>query len=155
MDNIMRIALIPAYEPEAVMVETAAGLKNSGFTVIIVDDGSGSKYSELFDSAEEYAHIIHYQDNRGKGSALKTGLQYISDVYNGPYTVVTVDADGQHKVSDVIRVCYAAEQNRTALTLGSRRFDGNVPLRSRFGNSVTRFVFRLSSEKKIYDTQTG
>ncbi len=39
--------------------------------------------------------------------------------------------------------------------LGSRRLKGHVPLRSRFGNAVTRFVYRISTGVSVYDTQTG
>ena len=41
------------------------------------------------------------------------------------------------------------------MILGGRKFEGKVPLRSRFGNGVTRWVFRLSTGAKVYDTQTG
>ena len=41
------------------------------------------------------------------------------------------------------------------LILGVRKFEGKVPLRSRFGNAVTRAVFSLASGKKLWDTQTG
>ena len=39
--------------------------------------------------------------------------------------------------------------------LGSRKFEGDVPFRSRFGNGVTRQVFAIASGAKVYDTQTG
>lgn len=39
--------------------------------------------------------------------------------------------------------------------LGSRRLKEKVPLRSRFGNSLTRLVYRLSTGVRVHDTQTG
>ena len=42
-----------------------------------------------------------------------------------------------------------------ALVLGSRKFEGDVPFRSRFGNGVTRKVFSVASGVSVYDTQTG
>ena len=39
--------------------------------------------------------------------------------------------------------------------LGARQFAGDVPLRSRFGNDVTRVVFRLATGRRLQDTQTG
>ena len=72
-----------------------------------------------------------------------------------PYTVVTMDADGQHLPEDAARICAASEAEPDALILGGRKFEGKVPLRSRFGNGVTRWVFRLSTGAKVYDTQTG
>lgn len=37
----------------------------------------------------------------------------------------------------------------------TQRIKENVPLRSRFGNEVTRFVYRLSTGLMVHDTQTG
>ena len=155
MDGNIRIAVIPAYEPGREMLVTAAQLKENGFEIVIVDDGSGESCGVIFAEAAGYCTVLHHDVNRGKGAALKTAFSFIKKNYSGPYTVVTVDADGQHRTEDAIRVCCACESNREALTLGSRRFSGKVPLRSRFGNTVTRFVFMLSSKKRIYDTQTG
>ncbi len=154
-NSSVRIALIPAYEPDDKMISVARGLKDEGFDVVIVDDGSGTMYSDVFDAASEYAHIISYEENVGKGHALKTGLEYIAGNYETPFSVVCVDADGQHKVDDAARICDCALSSPGTLILGSRKFTGKVPLRSRFGNTVTRFVFRMSSGVKVYDTQTG
>jgi hypothetical protein len=67
---------------------------------------------------------------------------------------VTADADGQHAVTDVLRVA-----DRVRLTdrivLGMRRFSGTVPLRSRFGNTLTRLLFRAATGHPVQDTQTG
>ena len=66
-----------------------------------------------------------------------------------------MDADGQHLPADIDAVCRAWRQNPEALVLGSRRFTGKVPLRSRFGNAITRFIFRVATGVAVYDTQTG
>ena len=66
-----------------------------------------------------------------------------------------MDADGQHSVRDAVRVCEEAEQYTDSLILGSRALRENVPLRSRFGNGVTRFVYRLATGLNVHDTQTG
>ena len=68
---------------------------------------------------------------------------------------MTADADGQHRYEDILRVCETAAANPGALVLGSRKFEGDVPLRSRFGNGVTRKVFSVASGVSVYDTQTG
>ena len=41
------------------------------------------------------------------------------------------------------------------MVLGTRSFSGNVPARSRFGNTATRWLFRLATGEHISDTQTG
>ena len=151
----MRIALIPAYQPEPILIDIVQSLKSAGLQIIVVDDGSGAPYAPIFKAVEKSAVLLAYSQNAGKGHALKTGLRYINDNFEEPYTVVTLDADGQHHIPDALRVCDAAEQHPDSLVLGSRLMQKNAPLRSRFGNSLTRFVFRLVTHMRIYDTQTG
>ena len=150
-----KIALIPAYKPGNELPETVRQLYDSGFQVVVVTDGSGDCFKPVFDKIAGLATIGSHIINRGKGEALKTGMVYIKKHFGEPFVVVTADADGQHKTSDIIRVCEAAEAAPDSLILGSRGFDRDVPLRSRFGNTVTRTVYRISSGVKVYDTQTG
>ncbi|MBP3815685.1 MAG: bifunctional glycosyltransferase family 2/GtrA family protein [Firmicutes bacterium] len=155
MNNSKRIALIPAYEPDEKMLALAKELKIDNFEMVFVNDGSGEDKNEIFREAATYGKVLVHEVNKGKGEAIKTGLKYICENFFAPYVVVTVDADGQHKVKDAIRVCEVAEGKRNTLVLGSRKFTGKVPLRSRLGNTITRLVYRLTSGMKVYDTQTG
>lgn len=66
-----------------------------------------------------------------------------------------LDCDGQHRVCDAKMLCEESERAGEGLFLGSRPQSGASPLRSRFGNAVTRNVFHVVSGIKIYDTQTG
>ena len=150
-----RIVLIPAYMPDEKMADVARGMYDAGFDVVIVDDGSPEEYAGVFRTAALYAQVLCHDKNRGKGEALKTGLRYIRSQFEAPYTVVNADADGQHKVEDIIRVACAAERERRSLVLGSRKMEGDVPFKSRAGNGITRLVYRLSTGSSVYDTQTG
>ncbi|MBE5999203.1 MAG: glycosyltransferase [Sarcina sp.] len=149
------IALIPAFEPDRILLEIAEELKRMDLEVLVVDDGSGPGFSEIFEEMEKEAVVLHHDSNRGKGAALKTGLKYIRDRYTEPYAVVTVDADGQHRTADVMRILLAVPAAEDSLILGSRRFTGKVPLRSRLGNVLTRLVYRAAAGVRVYDTQTG
>lgn len=165
------IALIPAYEPEQRMLGIIDELKERGFDIVLVDDGSGEDFGELFREAEEKAIVLTHSINLGKGAALKTGLEYIQrymaygesvrtpegtlSVSGKDAVIVTVDADGQHLPEDVLRVARIAERRKGALVLGSRALSDNVPLRSRFGNTVTRYVYSAASGVRVHDTQTG
>lgn len=149
------IALIPAYEPGEPLLALLPQLKKAGFTLVIVDDGSGNAFAPLFEKAKEYGTVLTHEMNRGKGAALKTGFAYIQKHFSQKYIVVTVDADGQHRVEDVLAVCKLASSHPDELILGSRKLQSNVPLRSRFGNSVTRLIYRLLTGLSVHDTQTG
>lgn len=92
--------------------------------------------------------------NQGKGQALKTAFQFIKE-QNSYGTVVTADADGQHKIWDIFRTANKASEKPNKLILGVRAFTGKVPLRSRFGNSLTKAFFKLQTGVGVTDTQTG
>ena len=165
------IALIPAYEPDRKMIGLIEELKHLGFDIVVVDDGSGKDYEEIFEEASQNSTVLTHPQNLGKGAALKTGMRYINKYLSycetvmtkaGAVTVsgreaviVTVDADGQHMPADVLRIAKIAETRSNALVLGSRALDQDVPLRSKFGNTVTRHVYSLSTGVKVHDTQTG
>ena len=150
-----RIVLIPSYEPQISLVNLVKEVKNFGFDVVVVDDGSGTKYANIFLALLKYAYVISYSENRGKGYALKEGFRYIQSHYRCDYTVVTMDSDGQHSLNDAFNVCAEAEINKGTLVLGSRKQSKNSPLRSRFGNCITRNIYRVISSLDVYDTQTG
>lgn len=152
----MRIAVIPAYKPQESFPSFVKALKEEGFEIVVVDDGSGPNFSKTFQSVQYDAHVIQYEENRGKGYALKKAFTYISEQsYEKNTSIVTLDCDGQHLISDAIKVCELAEGNPHAIILGSRKQSKKSPWKSRLGNSLTKFVFFLSTGVKVQDTQTG
>ena len=148
--NYKYIALVPAYKPDDMLKSVVDDLKNNGF--IVVDDGSGSEYKRFLDvKADE---VISYETNMGKGYALKTGFKYIKENYNN-YIVVNVDCDGQHRADDAKKLCDYIKENPCSLAIGKRLRKKNVPIRSKLGNAITRFVFFTATLRHIYDTQSG
>jgi len=152
----MNTIIIPAYEPsDELIVLTQALRKQCDARILVVDDGSGKAYGKCFSELDPTIRVIGYQQNQGKGFALKCAMNYIELLGWGPGSVVTADADGQHTAADILRVLNESETHPGALILGSRAFDTNVPRRSRFGNTVTRQVFSWVSGQRVSDTQTG
>lgn len=149
------IALIPAYQPTKLLLPLLAEAKSSGFHLIIVNDGSSRETDSIFRQAAGYGTVLNHSSNLGKGKAIKTGLSYILSHYSPNSIVVTMDADGQHKVSDAQRICLAAQASPETLVLGSRKLRKDVPLRSFLGNTITRLIYHISTGQKIRDTQTG
>ena len=148
------VVLIPAYKPDRKLIETLAKLDEKQFLLMVVDDGSGADYDPVFIEASKYARVIRYAVNRGKGGALKQGFRCIRKCFSEANYVITADADGQHKPEDIAKLSDYLHENG-GFVIGSRAFVGEVPLRSRFGNTVTRGVYHLVSGVKVQDTQTG
>lgn len=153
----MKIALIvPAYHPTLDMLEMLERFDaDERFEIVVVNDGSGEEYDSIFDRIPARCILLKHEQNRGKGAALKTAMRYILEKLPQCDCAVTADADGQHRFEDIMRVSELALEHPNTLVLGSRRFDGQVPLRSRLGNGLTRQVFAAASGVKVYDTQTG
>ena len=149
-----KIALIPSYEPDDALLKVVNELLEQAFTVVVVNDGSPHSYDGIFAELPKEVHYLCYEENQGKGYALKHGLSYIKDNFDAESIVVTLDSDGQHKVSDAIRVCNRC-QEEGGLVLGSRHFGKDTPFKSRFGNWMARTTFLISTHHRIYDTQTG
>lgn len=151
----MHYLVIPSYEPDIQLIRLLKKVRDkSDFEVVLVNDGSSPQADRLFEKAQSYATVLHHEVNQGKGQALKTAFAYIQK--QGLYgTVITADADGQHKVWDILRVAKKAAENPNQLVLGVRAFTGKVPLRSRFGNHLTRILFKLQTGVAVSDTQTG
>lgn len=150
----MDIVLIPAYEPDAELIPLVKRLKENGFGVLVVDDGSGPDYREIFDAVKEFGHVLVHAHNRGKGAALKTGMAYIRDSMPQAKHFITCDADGQHRVEDVIRVQQQLEAgHKFVLTMRKQR--KGIPLRSVVGNTMSRVVYALLTKRYLSDNQSG
>jgi glycosyltransferase involved in cell wall biosynthesis len=149
------IVLIPAYQPDASLPALVRALRNAdaSLRLLVVDDGSGPAYAGVFAAVRAAGgETIGYPHNGGKGHALKAGFAHV--LAAGADDVVTADSDGQHRAADILRVAQRVRHG-DALVLGGRRFTGDVPWRSRFGNLVARGAFRLATGVAVHDTQTG
>lgn len=150
----MDVVLIPAYEPDEELIRLVGELKEHAFTIVVVDDGSGKSYQHVFSAVRNSAHVVTLETNRGKGGALKAGMQYIREQLPECTHFITCDADGQHRPADVVRV---REQlisgHKFVLTVRERK--GKIPLRSRVGNDLSRIVYTLLTSRYLSDNQSG
>ena len=146
--------LIPAYRPDHLLIELLVNLKNEGFDAVVVNDGSGEKYDDIFKTAEQYAVVLHQNINRGKGAALRFGFSYVNLHPNNHNYVITCDADGQHAIKDIIKINDKLHETDNVV-LGSRKFDKSVPKRSRNGNFMSRLCRTLITKEYVQDDQCG
>lgn len=151
--------IIPAYKPDQKCLNTTEKIIEAGFgQIIVVDDGSGQEHKHIFNSLEAHKEVtvLTHAANEGKGHALKTAFQYILTNKLPFEAVITADADGQHLASDMVKLSRQLQKTPDKVVLGARDFSKkDIPFRSRFGNRVTRLLFRLSTGTVLTDTQTG
>lgn len=151
--------LIPALKPGERLLGVIDGLLaiEPQLRIILVNDGSPPEYDPVFTTAAQRPSVtlLRHEHNLGKGAALRTGIRHFLDHAQENEILVTADADGQHLAADILAVAARAAQHPQSLVLGCRAFAGQVPWRSRFGNNLTRYFFRLFSGLRLTDTQTG
>lgn len=150
---------IPSYQPTSALVEVVNQLrKATDRKIIVIDDGSGNEFDEIFETVEGFgAIVIRYQKNKGKGFAIKKVLEYQLQKFPNSAGLVTADGDGQHAISDIIQIASVLDnvENRS-LILGVRNFNKETtPVKSYYGNQLTKKLFRLSTGISLADTQTG
>jgi glycosyltransferase involved in cell wall biosynthesis len=155
---IRLVVVIPAYKPSSKLIRLIESLPEPELPVIlVVDDGSGPDYREIFErvAAIPRVQLLRHAVNLGKGAALKTAFNHALCLYPDLAGILTADADGQHHPDDIRRLAAIFCKRPTALLLGSRGFEGHVPLRSRIGNVATRWMVRALLGQRFTDTQTG
>lgn len=159
MSNLSDVSVVlPSLDPDDKLLAVIDGLLEYGFTdIILVNDGSKPENLHYFETAASHpeVHLLHHPINRGKGAALKTAFTWFLENRPNAKGVVTVDGDNQHHPADT-KACsvHMLETRRTVL--GVRDFDQpDVPFKSRNGNKITSFVFKVFVGMTISDTQTG
>jgi len=155
----MKVAVaLPAYNPGRQFPELIEALAQTDIErVIVVNDGSGPAFEHAFRRLADLprVYVLRHAVNLGKGAALKTALNFVLAAFPELVGVVTADADGQHLVDDIVAIAKTLLRNPDALILGVRQFDQAVPMRSRFGNTLTRHFLRFLVGQRLADTQTG
>ena len=165
--------IIPTLEPDPCFCARIEELlEQMAAQVVVVDDGSGEDYREIFKRIDEMDEciVLHHEENKGKGRALKTGFSYVrrcvaaeketaggnEELMKPAAGILCLDSDGQHSAENGAEMLELAENCPGTLILGGRDFSGReVPWKSRLGNRVSSAVFRLISGRYLSDTQTG
>tara|TARA_B100000989_G_scaffold299019_1_gene292024 strand:- start:3955 stop:5034 length:1080 start_codon:yes stop_codon:yes gene_type:complete len=151
--------VIPVYEGNAQLKKSVKELLSTGFAfIIVVDDGSTLNKAEnvLNGINNNRLTILNHDVNRGKGAALKTAFKHCLSKNHKINGVITMDGDGQHLIEDVFHIVAATINSTKSFIIGTRNFESeNVPLRSRFGNILTRLIFKIATGISIKDTQSG
>ena len=150
----MTVVLIPAYKPDEALLRLLQELEQAGLPALVVDDGSGEAFAPVFAEAEKRAAVIRAPRNEGKGAAVKRGMRALTEHYPDCTHFITADADGQHKTGDILRVAAALDEG-APMVLTVRDLSGNIPLRSRVGNDLSRWIYTVLTGHYLADNQSG
>ena len=145
--------VIAAYNESRVIGAVVAELCAAGYPVAVVDDGSADGTAAAAGSAG--AIVVRHPINLGQGAALQTGIEFALE--HGAETIVTFDADGQHRVADIPALCEALAKNQADFALGSRALGAslNAPVSRRILLKLATWFTRLSTGMRVTDTHNG
>jgi len=145
--------VIPAHNEEKSIGEVLSRFREHRHPmvaeVIVVDDGSTDRTAEI---AEQHgARVLRHPHNRGYGAALKTGIRQVSSEF-----ILTMDADGQHRVDDVMKLCDAvAGDHPPDAVIGNRTSLLHSPLWRMPGKWMLKLLARVLTQRQIPDLNCG
>lgn len=145
--------IIPTYNNEKTIRKVISNAKEYCSDIYVVNDGSTDSTHEILRSTEGI-NLIEYTPNKGKGTALKTGLRKAYG--DGFKYAISIDSDGQHFAEDIPRFIEAAELHPDAMVVGIRNIQQeNMPSKNTFANKFSNFWFKAETGQSLPDTQCG
>jgi glycosyltransferase involved in cell wall biosynthesis len=147
------VGLVPAYEARSTVGEVVRGIRRHIDRVVVVDDGSRDETGAEARAAG--AEVLRLSENRGKGAALRAGLETVLSAPYGATHVAFVDADGQHDPSDLAGLLEAARRGEE-FVIGSRMAvpEAIPAYRFRTNEIGSRILTRMTGHE-IEDGQSG
>jgi glycosyltransferase involved in cell wall biosynthesis len=120
-------------------------------TCLVIDDGSSDETSAS--AREAGAVVVRHEKNRGKGAALRTGLEWAKE--RGAGTLVSLDADGQHPPYEAVRLLLHPAPPES-LVLGVRDLArAGAPRPNQLSNRFSNWVLSGYARMRLFDTQCG
>ncbi len=110
------LVLIPARNEAQKIFIVVKQVRDLGYDVLVIDDGSKDETAAL--AREAGAKVLSHAINRGQGAALKTGVEWAAQ--NEFEAVVFFDADGQMMAAEIKNFLTALAEPGVDAVLGSR-----------------------------------
>ncbi len=144
------IAVVPVFNHAATVGQVVAELVAAGAPVIVVDDGSTDGSGDAARAAGALTVIVQ-SENQGKGVALRTAFDHANSL--GYDQALSCDADGQHPLSEAVKLASAAS-DKTTIYVGCRDMD-HAPAISRFGRWWSNLWSWVACNVWVGDSQSG
>jgi polyprenyl-phospho-N-acetylgalactosaminyl synthase len=148
--------VVPALNEASIIGDVIADVRSVFGHVVCVDDGSRDETGDV--ALRAGAHVVRHPVNLGQGAAIQTGVEYARR-QPGASVFATFDADGQHRVKDVIRMIDRLSTEEADLVIGTRFADPGVvsrtPLAKRIVLRTAAGLSRRSRKLGLTDAHNG
>lgn len=145
--------VVPTYNNSSTLKKIIEKILQYTDNLIIVNDGSTDDTFSVLNEFDKI-DIISYNENRGKGYALR--LAFNKALEMGYEYAVTLDSDGQHDPDDLPLFLEKIEAEPGILIIGVRNMgQEGIPRKSSVGLKISNFWFWVETTKKISDSQSG
>jgi hypothetical protein len=149
------VAIIPAFNEDKYIASVVLKTRRMVDEVLVVDDGSQDLTRTL--ASEVGATVVSHPENRGKGAALRTGLEWA--LAKRAQAVVLMDGDGQHHPDDIEQLVSAVLAGEADMVVGSRFLSEEarryIPGWRTLGQHALNAVTALASGQVMTDSQSG
>ena len=144
---------IPAYNEEKNIAKIIVKLKKMVDQILVCDDGSTDSTCAIAESLG--VTVIKHPENSGYGMAIRSIFLKAREI--NADLLVTIDADGQHKIEDINKIIKPIVDGRADISIGSRflKEDNNTPGYRKLGVKVITKVTNSSLSEKVTDAQSG
>ena len=132
--------IVPTYNNSGTIADVLSRIYKITQNIIVVNDGSNDNTKYILQNIGFSLTIVEYEQNRGKGYALKCGFRKALSM--GFRNAITIDSDGQHFPEDIPILVDAYRENPGALVIGVRNLSqDNMPGSNTFANKFSNFWF--------------
>ena len=145
---------IPAFNEEKNIASIIQKLSKVADTVIVCNDGSTDNTAKIAEKMG--AIVITHQQNLGYGAAIRSLFLKARELDSD--MLVTLDSDGQHRISDVLPIVDPILKNQADLVIGSRFLTENqkdMPKYRKIGIKMITTLANTSLDESVTDSQSG
>jgi len=147
--------LIPTYNNQKTLDRVIQGVLFYTQRIIIINDGSTDNTKYILSRYPELTQI-HVEKNKGKGNALRLGLQKAEEL--GFDFAISIDSDGQHYTDDIPLFMNELKdsESKNILLIGARNLNAKgMPRKNSFANKFSNFWYWAETGFTLQDTQSG
>lgn len=151
------LIIIPCYNMNSTIQNTVKDLKNYFKHILIIDDFSNEKVSDL--NFPENVDIVRHQFNTGQGGAIQTGIYIFKEFFKSFNYLITFDADGQHRALDAFFMLKKIYDENLSMITGTRFLSKEsireIPPKKRFFLRCATKIENLITGLSNTDTHNG